>query len=208
MTEIQQITPEQLKNREEFVIFVERFMHFMNLWTVYTDFLSDKYLPSVGRSAHPPDPENWSATDMGGTLMFVLYGFFYSLIEDSDDALNGFRVWRQRFPEEETAISAVEAVVSPLADGLRLFRNRLGFHGSRSRKHESRGLDVFSEHSGDEVWNAMKNFKALGAALLAKENARNGLPGFQSEPVRHWIDAVAARSQRVKQSLSVSPVKP
>jgi hypothetical protein len=33
---------------EELVIFVERLTHFINLWTVYTDSLTDKYVPTVG----------------------------------------------------------------------------------------------------------------------------------------------------------------
>ena len=39
-------------------------------------------------------------------LMFILYAYFYSPIEDSDDGLNGFRIWREHFPEEEEAIAA------------------------------------------------------------------------------------------------------
>jgi len=54
---------------EELQIFVEHFTDFMNMWTVYRDFLSGKYVPSVnageGRSA------------MQATLMFALYSYFY-----------------------------------------------------------------------------------------------------------------------------------
>ena len=151
--------------REELRIFNERYMHFMNLWTVYSDLLKKKYIPSL-------DLFSDNSADVQMTLMFVLYAFFYTLIEDSDDGLNGFRLWREFFPEEETAIAAVEARVSPFADRLKSFRNRLGFHGSRSRAHELRGFELFSKHSGDELWDGMKIFKALGAALMAKDGAR------------------------------------
>lgn len=163
-------------------MFVERFMHFMNLWTVYTDFLSGRYVPRVGSK------DDECITGMTATLMFVLYAFFYSLVEDSADSVNAFRLWRLRFPEEEAAIAHVEAQISPFVDKLRVFRNRIGFHGSLSRSHEAKGFDVFIQHSGTEIWEAMTSFKSLGSALLAKENARNGNTQINSEQVRQWID--------------------
>jgi hypothetical protein len=161
-------------------------MHFMNLWTIYTDLLSGRYVPAVS-----PPTQEWSVTDVGTTMMFMLYAFFYSLIEDDDDSINAFRLWRSRFPEEEKAIAAVEAQVMPFASRLRVFRNRLGFHGSRSRAHESRALDLFNTHTGNEIWNGMKRFKSLGAALLAKENAEQGIGQLTSDKVRSWIDSTA-----------------
>lgn len=186
--------PKLAKDREEFRIFVERFIHFMNLWTVYMDLLSEHYKPSVeitkDKSATPT-----SATNMQSTLMFILYAFFYSLVEDSADSVNAFRVWRVRFPEEEKAIAAVEARVTPLKNDLRVFRNRLGFHGSRSRAHEAAGFDLFANHSGTDVLNAMKKFKSLGAALLAKENAQRGTPEDVAG-VQQWLDRIAQQASQ------------
>jgi hypothetical protein len=173
-----------LQPSEEFRIFAERFMHFMNLWTVYNDLLSGRYLPSLNLSSE----EEWT-TDVRATVMFVLYAYFYSLVEDDDQSLNGFRIWRVRYPEEETAIAAVESRVA--RDRLRLFRNRLGFHGSRNRRHESKGLELFSMHSGTEIWNAMKDFKSLGAALFAKSNITQGIGPYTGDQVRAWIDSIA-----------------
>jgi hypothetical protein len=107
--------------------------------------LTEKYLPSVGE-------RDWSIFDPRTTMMLILYAYFYSLIEDSSDGLNGFRIWREQFPEEEQAIAAVEAVIKRFKDELRLFRNRLGFHGSRSREHESRGFELFAKSSGTETF--------------------------------------------------------
>ncbi|HEV2416839.1 MAG TPA: hypothetical protein VGX94_03475 [Terriglobia bacterium] len=171
---------------EEFRIFAERNMQFMNLWTVYTDLLSGHYAPSL-------NDEKWS---VGMTLMLLLYAYFYSLVEDSEDGVNAFRVWREKFPEEELTIAAIEAQVVPFRDLLRVFRNRLGFHGSRTRRHESPGFDLFAQHKGDEIWNAMKNFKALGAALFAMDLARKGEGKYSREQVRHWIDAVSERARQ------------
>src|ERR1017187_7213628 len=149
---------------EELMIFVERLRHFMNLWTIYTDMLTKHYVPSVGAGEE-------SVFNPSATVMLVLYAYFYSLIEDSSDGLNAFRIWRKHFPEEEQAIAAVEAQVVPFRHDLRIFRNRLGFHGSKSRTHESPGFDFFGNFTGDYTWNAMKNFKALAAILLAKDMA-------------------------------------
>jgi hypothetical protein len=141
-------------------------MHFMNVWTAYRDLLSGHYVPTVGA---PPESDPFP--NMTHTMMFVLYGVFYSLIEDDPRSVNAFRVWRQHFPEEENAIAAVEAQIAPFTKDLKRFRNRLGFHGSRSWAHEASGFDLFAKHKGDAILTAMASFKHLGAILLAKERA-------------------------------------
>ena len=177
-------------SREELHIFVERLLHFMNVWAFYNDLLSGRYIPTIAKRS-----DEWSVTDPGTTMMFILYAYFYSLIEDSDDGLNGFRIWREHFPDEELAIAAVEARVNPFRGQLKLFRNRLGFHGSRSRQHESGGLDLFAQHSGSELWEAMKSTKALGAALLAKDSWQRGEGQRTEAEVRAWIDGIAIRAR-------------
>jgi hypothetical protein len=117
---------------EETYMFAERYAHFSNVHTIYRDLLSGHYKPSVNMSQ---DGE-WDITNVGTTAMFLLYAYFYSMVEDDPQGVNGFRVWRAKWPEEEKAIAAVEALVSPFLPGLKLFRNRMGFHGSRSRTHE------------------------------------------------------------------------
>ena len=164
-------------------------MHFLNLWTVYNDLLTNKYVPNVNHNTDEGIPH------VGMTLMFLLYAFFYSLIEDSDDCLNGFRLWRERFPEEEPAIAAVEKLALPLRDDLRIFRNRLGFHGSRSRTHEARALELFEKHSGMKIMKAIVSFKALGSALLAKENAAQGIGQLTQDQVHAWIDSIMTKAQ-------------
>jgi hypothetical protein len=182
-----------VKNTEELVIFVERLTHFMNLWTVYTDSLTDKYLPTVGA-------RDFSMHDPRTTLMFMLYAYFYSLIEESNDGLNAFRIWRRHFPEEEAAIAAVEKIVQPFRNDLRLFRNRLGFHGSRSRAHESSGFDLFANHSGDHLFDAAKKFKALAAILLYKESAATKSDTLAVNQARERLDRIAQYGQLQNES--------
>ena len=189
------MTPQPSKNTEELILFVERTRHFLNLWTIYNDLLSRKYVPSMGEEAE-------SIHDPKGTMMLMLYAYLYSLVEDSNDGLNAFRIWREHYPEEERAIAAVEAQIAPSISDLRLFRNRLGFHGSRSRAHEERAFDLFANTSGGAMWNTMKNFKALAATLLAKEMAVKNSNHTEAQKYRDWIEAIAVRA--IEQSRKVS----
>jgi hypothetical protein len=189
------MTSQPAQNTEELVLFVERTPHFLNLWTIYNDLLSRKYVPSMGAEAE-------SIHDPKGTMMLVLYAYFYSLVEDSNDGLNAFRLWREHYPEEERAIAAVEAQIAPSISDLWLFRNRLGFHGSRSRAHEARGFDLFANTSGTAMWNTMKNFKALASTLLAKEMAIKNSNHAEAQKCRAWIDAIAIRASEQSQKAS------
>ena len=188
------------KDVEEFRIFAERSMHFINLWTIYNDLLCSHYIPSVG--APGPD-EKWSRTDIRCTMMLVVLAYFYSLIEDDEQAVNAFRIWRVRYPEEEAAISAVEAKVAPFRRRLKVFRNRLGFHGSTSRSHEAVGLELFNNHAGSETWEAMVVFKALTDALYRKDLDR--LPSGDPSETRKRIDSIAARCSASPQSTALLP---
>jgi hypothetical protein len=183
---------------EEAYMFAERYAHFSNVHTIYRDLISGHYQPSVNMNSDPRVPSaDFTMQDVHTTMMFVIYAYFYSMVEDDPQGVNGFRVWRAAWPEEENAIAAVEALVTPLVPGLKLFRNRLGFHGSRSRSHEAKAFDLFSQHSGTAVWNAMANFKSLGAALFKKDLDRQH--GIDPSPAaREWIDRIAAKSLACK----------
>ena len=176
------------KSAEELVIFVERLRHFMNLWTIYTDMLSKRYAPSLGADED-------SIFNPTVTVMLLVYAYLYSLVEDSDDGLNAFRIWREHFPQEEMAIAAVEAQFAPFRKDLKRFRNRLGFHGSRTRAHESSGFDLFGTATGDCTWKAILNFKALAATLLAKELAESKPNAHQLDKIRTRIDYITERAR-------------
>jgi hypothetical protein len=189
----QMSTTTREKQTEELRIFVERFVQFMNLWTVYSDMLTGRYTPSVGQIYWGEASKEFDAAEwpVNISMMLVLYAYFYSLIEDSDDGLNGFRVWREVWPNEEVAISSVEKRVVPFRDRLRVYRNRLGFHGSRTRTHEAKAFELFSKHSGNEIFEAMKLFKVLGAGLLGMDRAVRAKDRQEEARFRKWIDEVA-----------------
>jgi hypothetical protein len=183
------------KDSEELTIFVERLRHFLNLYTVYHDMLTKRYVPTVGGDI-VNEPTYGSYFHPSISVMLVLYAYFYSLIEDSPDGLNAIRLWREHFPEEEAAIAAIEAQIAPLTKDLKRYRNRLGFHGSRTRAHEARGFDLFANASGTAAWNAVKNFKAVAAILLAKDMAARNSNQAELAQCSAWIVAVAERARR------------
>jgi hypothetical protein len=91
-----QISQESDPTVEGFVLFAQRFMHFMNLYTVYRDFLSGYYVPTVD-----PMPDDSPYPQMDATLKFMLYAYFYSLIEHDVQGLNAFTFGALDFPEKK-----------------------------------------------------------------------------------------------------------
>jgi hypothetical protein len=179
---------------EEHLLFVRRCMQFHHIWTIYWDLLSGHYVPSVGHRESDEVEVDWTLPgQMVPTVMYILYGFFYSLVEDSEDGLDAFRIWRLKFPDELATINALETHVAPMRTDLRLFRNRLGFHGSRSQTHESRGYDLFGNHSGTKMIEVMKVFKALNAALLMKDLALQHDSAEEMGEARRRLDLIPSR---------------
>jgi hypothetical protein len=173
-------------------------MQFHHIWTIYSDLLSGHYVPSVNvGNSKPKDAEaDWTLpAEMGPTVMFILYSFFFSLIEDSDDGLDAFRIWRLKFPDKDLVITALEQQIAPIRTDLRYFRNRLGFHGSRSQKHELRGFDLFGNQSGMKMLEAMSVFKALNAALIVKDLAKQRNSAEEMATARLLIDRIPQRCQ-------------
>jgi hypothetical protein len=161
---------------------------------VYRDFISGRYIPSVDGYVPLEGEADWRLpAEFRYTLMFVLYSFFYSLIDDDRRSTNAFRIWRAKYPHEESAIAAVEFRVNPIKPYLKTFRDRLGFHGSRSLLHQESGLDLFGAHSGTKTMNVMKQFKALNAALIELEMASRGSSETRLASARAALDQITAR---------------
>jgi hypothetical protein len=179
---------------EEFYLFVRRCMQFHHIWTIYTDLLTGQYKPTVGHRSLEEVETNWALpAEMVPTVMFLLYSLFFSLIEDAEDGVDAFRIWRLKFPDELTAIDALERQIAPMRPDLRIFRNRLGFHGSRSQRHEARGFDLFGNHSGTKMLEAMSVFKSLNAALCTKDLARQHNSVEELAQARTLLDRIPAR---------------
>lgn len=187
---------------QEHFLFVIRLMQFCNIYTIYSDFLTGHYKPSVGgRSIEQVAEVDASfPAEMLPTLMYLLYAFFYSLVDSDSQSLNAFRIWREKYGEEEEAIAAMEAVVQPLLPNLKTFRNRLCFHGSRTRERQDEGLVFFGTHSGDHTLEVIKAFKALNAALLSKNLSLQSGSQEEQRAAREYIDATIARCRALQRS--------
>jgi hypothetical protein len=182
------------ETEEEHRLFIVRYMQFHNIWTLYRDFISGHYVPSVSGYVNKEDKADWRLpAGFQYTLMFVLYSFFYSLIDDDSSSTNAFRIWRAKYPNEELAIAAVEFRVIPIKPYLRTFRNKVGFHGSRSSARQEPGLDLFGAHSGTKMLNVIKQFKALNAALLELEMATTTLNQSRIANARLMLDQITSR---------------
>lgn len=189
-----------LDTDEAHFLYVIRYMQFHNIWTVYFDFLSGHYKPSVtlrGDDSAPTVDASLPA-EMGPTLMFLLYSFFYSLVEADSQTIDAFRIWHIRHPEEKDAIEALHAIVNPIIPDLRVFRNKVGFHGSRTRSNQERGFEIFGNHSGQLIIEVMKQFKALNAALLSKEIAIENGSLDEEATARKRIHEIAEDCRKIK----------
>jgi len=144
------------KKDDELSIYTERMMRFIQLLRLYEMVLATS----------DEDDRSEPHLTMRGTMMSVVYSLFYSLIEPDPKEIEFFRIWRTRLPEMSAEISALEARVAPMRNGLRLFRNRFGFHGSTSREHESPAFDVLFDHDGLDIYQAILETRNLLTKLI------------------------------------------
>lgn len=82
-----------------------------------------------------------------GTLVLETASFVYSLFEDRQDAINLLNVWQGFDHPFGDELRNCVTRLSPFIQELRLVRNRVGFHGSLNRSHESAGLGIFDVDS-------------------------------------------------------------
>jgi hypothetical protein len=155
---------------EEYHILVKRYLHFENLWDLYNDFLSGRYIPSVNTHS-----SNVDVPEMADTLLIVLYSWFYSLVDDEPRGVDAFRAWYRFFPEDKPAIRAVQKQIKPIKSCLKTLRNRVGFHGSQTWEHENAAFDLFKKQSAEDVIGAMNSFRSLARNFLEKAVEVSGL---------------------------------
>ncbi|SRR6266404_187050 len=154
----------QVKKDGELSIYVERMIRLIQLLRIY-DMVS-----AIPDGDDPGEPH----ITMRGTMMSVVYSFFYSLIEPDPKGIDFFRLWRARVPEMTSELDALEARVAPMREGLRLFRNRFGFHGSTSREHEAVAFDVLAEYGGEAIYKAILDTRNLSTKLLDVKQRKQG----------------------------------
>jgi hypothetical protein len=155
---------------EEFAILDVRLGQFLNLWTVLIDYFSGTYVPSIEYKAIDDNDYRYPAT-FPWTMMSLLYSFFFSLVDTHSKSLNAFHVWRRKFPEQASALDAVEFRVQSILPELKNFRNKLGFHGSRSISDEEIGFELLERHGSIKVLNVAQHFIKFALSLLSLANS-------------------------------------
>lgn len=151
------------KKDDELSIYVERMVRMMQLLRIYEMVLG-----------LPPEQEDLdSITGRRGAMLAVVYSFYYSLIEDQENSINFFRLWRSRVPQLSGEIDALETKILPFKDKLRVYRNRFGFHGSISREHESEAFKLLEDHTGTELYSAILETRNLSTKLIRHFKAEN-----------------------------------
>lgn len=141
---------------EEFCIYVERMTRMIQLLRIYELVL---------RQSGAVDTEQ-PHLSLAGTMLAVVYSFYYSLIEERENGIDFFRIWKRHAPEFTVELEILESRVAPLRENLRVFRNRYGFHGSTSREHESVAFDLLSQHSGNQLMDTILEMRNLSTRLL------------------------------------------
>ena len=79
-----------------------------------------------------------------GMMIFMTASFLYSLFDTDKNSIHLGKIWKGFDHPFDSPLQAIENRLIPFKDDLRLVRNSIGFHGSRNRNHEKRGLDIFN----------------------------------------------------------------
>ena len=71
-----------------------------------------------------------------GTLLVESSSFLYSLFDDREDSTNLLRLWQGFDHPFSNELQDYSTRLCPFMEELKLVRNRLGFHGSLTRRKE------------------------------------------------------------------------
>jgi len=109
------------------------------------------------------------AQDWTKILIEVVYSYFYSVIDDRDDSINVFRIWKQKYPDHLVEVSRVEDKVTLYKSFFLKFRHNVGFHGSISEKGTKVGMQLFEEVDGNTTLDLMLSVRNLSTHLISLE---------------------------------------
>jgi len=177
------------RHNEEFEIFYERVSHFLNLREMVDNVLRGHKLSGTFIPRASP----------AGTLSIIFFAYFYSLIDRDRRAVNAFRVWREHFPQEHKSIQGFYNHIVNYEECLRTFRNRVGFHGSRTRSNEDEGYELLSKYSVGDLLQTADEFLALSSALLSRHLSNDPL----NEAHREQIDQIIRRAKNPFSKLGI-----
>jgi hypothetical protein len=157
-----EMTNRATKKDAELSIYIERMLRFIQLLRIYDMVMQTPKEEDTG-SNH---------VTMRGTMMAVVYSFFYSLIEKDPKGIDFFRIWQKRRPDMSAELNELENYIEPMREGLRVFRNRFGFHGSTTREHEAPAFDVLKQFDSSQIYRVMIDMRNLSTKLIQAHMAK------------------------------------
>jgi hypothetical protein len=107
------------------------------------------------------------------TLRTASLGWFASLIDPHNAAVNAFVIWPKIFPHMRAEIAEVEQLLEVHQNKLQGFRSSVAFHSSKSIRHY---INSRAGIKTPEVIMAIGRFLALAQKLSEEEDKITGLP--------------------------------
>jgi len=140
--------------QEEYQLTEERMHKFLLLLDIYFEIIK-------GNVKHP------RAKEWASLLLEFVYSYFYSIIDDREDSINVFRIWKKKYPDHQAEISRVEDKIAPHKADFMKLRHNVGFHGSTRRKGNKVGMQLFEKIEGQMALDFMLAVRNLSTHLIS-----------------------------------------
>jgi len=131
-------------------------------------------------------PENvmgHEGRDFSHSVRTASLSWFCTIVDQSNEGLNVFDLWRQLFPKHRTKIDRVWNEVKPHWRILREFRDKCGFHADTPRRYFAAKQKVLEK---PQVAKAVQTFLDLAVFFIRKEPEE--LPDFVPEVEGFLLD--------------------
>jgi hypothetical protein len=114
-----------------------------------------------------------------GTLAIESASWLYSLFDDRSDSINLQTVWQGFDHPFGKELQEIVDRLAPFKSGMKLVRNRIGFHGSLNRETEREGVDIFDVNSGRgrQFIGIMRDMERLAVRMIdwfCRQNTADG----------------------------------
>ena len=153
--------------QEEYQLTEERMHKFLLLLDIYFEIIK-------GNVKHP------RAKEWASLLIEIVYSYFYSVIDDRDDSINVFRIWKKKYPDHLEEISRIEVEIEPYKAFFMKLRHNVGFHGSTSQKGNKVGMQLFKNVDGKVALELMLAVRNLSTHLISvHKKIDRKLPPYQ-----------------------------
>jgi len=156
-------------------------LHFNILWVTLNRerFVPENVMSHDGR-------------DFSHSVRTAAVSWFSTIVDQSQDGLNVFDLWRQLFPKHRAEIDRVWDEIQPHWKAVKQFRDRCGFHADTPKRY-------FLAKQGirpPEIARAIQKFLDLATFFLKREDEE--LPDFVPEVEAFLLDFELETDHRFK----------